>query len=63
MTCQARFVDPVLAADGRTYSRAAIVAWMELHGTSPVTGKPLPHRNLTPNYTLRSLLEAMQPSA
>lgn len=56
-------MDPVLASDGVTYSRAAITAWMDAHGTSPVTGAPLPHRNLTPNHALRNVLQAMAPTA
>ena len=30
-------VDPVIAADGHTYERAAIQQWLQTHPTSPVT--------------------------
>ena len=49
--------DPVLCADGQSYERAAIAAWLAAHGTSPVTGAPV-DRDLTPNFTLRSILRA-----
>ena len=35
-------LDPVLAADGHTYSRAAIAKWFERRQTSPLTGAQLP---------------------
>ena len=46
--------DPVVAADGLTYERAALQDWMGKHapGTevlSPATGVPLAHRVLRPN--------------
>ena len=48
--------DPVVAADGFTYSRAAIEEWLRSgHDTSPMTNLRLAHRHLTPNYTLRSV--------
>ena len=54
-------MDPVLCADGHSYERAAITAWLKMHGTSPVTGAPVVERNLTPNFTMRSVLRTMQP--
>ncbi len=48
--------DPVVAADGFTYSRAAIDQWLRSgHDTSPMTNLRLAHNHLTPNYTLRSV--------
>lgn len=48
--------DPVVAADGFTYSRAAIDRWLRSgHSTSPMTNLCLAHKHLTPNYTLRSV--------
>ena len=41
--------DPVVAADGHTYERAAIEAWLKSHQTSPMTREPLAHKNLVPN--------------
>ncbi|CAL8466673.1 g6209 [Coccomyxa elongata] len=49
--------DPVVAADGFTYSRAAIDQWLRSgHDTSPMTNLRLAHKHLTPNYTLRSVV-------
>lgn len=53
---QARMRDPVLAADGESYEREAIKAWLIGHDTSPVTGARLDHKDIIPNHALRSLL-------
>lgn len=53
-----RLTEPVLAADGHTYERAAIEKWLQLHNTSPMTGAPLAHRYLTENFALRHLIAA-----
>lgn len=43
-------VDPViLASDGVTYERTAIVAWLDAHGAvSPTTGAALENKELIP---------------
>ena len=46
-------VDPVLAADGFTYDRAQIEAWLRKHNTSPVTGAEMRTKRLVPNYPMR----------
>uniref|UniRef100_A0A061SCY0 U-box domain-containing protein 33-like isoform x1 n=1 Tax=Tetraselmis sp. GSL018 TaxID=582737 RepID=A0A061SCY0_9CHLO len=49
--------DPVVAADGFTYERVAIQAWLERgRDRSPMSNARLPHRELTPNHTLRSAI-------
>jgi hypothetical protein len=48
-------IDPVFTEDGQTYERAAIERWLSTHSTSPLTGKQLAHRNLTPNVMARGL--------
>ena len=50
--------DPVIAADGHTYERRAIEAWFERAQTSPTTNEPLPHVNLIPNHTIRSMINS-----
>jgi hypothetical protein len=35
------FVDPVIASDGRTYERAAILEWVNTKHSSPTTGAPM----------------------
>lgn len=49
--------DPVVAADGHTYERNAIVRWLQSSDKSPLTGSVLPHKNLVPNYMLLSSLQ------
>lgn len=47
---------PVVAADGNTYEKKAILRWMMNRMFSPVTGTPLAHSNLTLNLALRKLI-------
>lgn len=49
--------DPVIVATGQTYDRASIARWFEGgHVTCPKSGQKLAHKNLIPNYALRSLI-------
>ena len=55
---QAVFVDPVVAADGKSYERAATQSWLSQHGAvSPTTGQALDHCDLLPttHYAARSI--------
>ena len=50
-------IDPVSAADGQTYERSAIEAWL-MKGSvpiSPLTGEPLKDKTLRPNFLARAL--------
>lgn len=49
--------DPVMAADGHSYERAAIERWLAAHRTSPMTGRVLPHCELVPNHRLRAVID------
>lgn len=50
--------DPVIAADGYTYDRSAILAWFEKgKDRSPMTNAVLPHKSVTPNRTLKMLIQ------
>ena len=49
--------DPVVAADGHTYERAAIARWLGQSDKSPLTGSILSHKDLVPNYMLLSSLQ------
>ncbi|GJP42599.1 hypothetical protein CLOM_g2145 [Closterium sp. NIES-68] len=49
-------VEPVLAADGYTYEKAAIQMWLERTDLSPMTNEPLPHKHLMPNLVVRDLI-------
>eukprot|EP01132_Coremiostelium_polycephalum_P000119 gene119-164_t len=53
--------DPVIAQDGHSYERSAIVHWLSLgHRTSPKTGARLLNTELTPNHTMRSLIQDLK---
>ena len=61
---QEPMIDPVLAADGHTYERAAIETWLAQNRTralSPKSGLPLANRTLVPNHALRGAIEQYQP--
>ena len=50
--------EPVLAADGYSYERSAILQWLQLgHTTSPMTSVPLEHPGLTSNRALRAAIQ------
>lgn len=49
--------DPHVAADGFTYERRAIEAWLEKHDVSPVTKHKLEHLKLIRNMTLLHAIE------
>jgi len=51
--------DPVVGADGYTYERSAIARWFETSRKSPVTGQTLPHTDLVPNHSVRTLLKML----
>mmetsp|Transcript_28910 Transcript_28910/g.81419 ORF Transcript_28910/g.81419 Transcript_28910/m.81419 type:complete len:231 (-) Transcript_28910:1453-2145(-) len=48
-------VDPVVASDGFTYERSAIVDWLRRHDTSPMTRQKI-SRYLHPNNALRQMI-------
>mmetsp|Transcript_77234 Transcript_77234/g.151268 ORF Transcript_77234/g.151268 Transcript_77234/m.151268 type:complete len:365 (-) Transcript_77234:192-1286(-) len=48
--------DPVMAADGHTYDRAAIQKWLYSHGTSPKTGQEMANTDLIENHNLKRLI-------
>lgn len=49
------FRDPVVAKDGHVYERSAIVRWIEIHGTSPLTREPLTVEDLQSDEYLKYL--------
>ncbi|KAL0037645.1 hypothetical protein WJX77_006007 [Trebouxia sp. C0004] len=54
---KALLIDPVVAADGHTYERQALQAWLQHHSISPITGEHLTHRHLVDNAVIKSLLQ------
>ncbi|KAF4317596.1 hypothetical protein BBO99_00006533 [Phytophthora kernoviae] len=55
--------DPVVAADGHSYEREAILQWFRNSNMSPMTGMRMPTTQVFPNFTLRQLSEEVQTSA
>jgi hypothetical protein len=56
---QELFLDPVLAEDGHTYERSAVVRWFDTgNARSPVTNEELAGRTVLPNHALRKLVDA-----
>ncbi|GLJ55812.1 hypothetical protein SUGI_1198290 [Cryptomeria japonica] len=51
--------DPVTLSTGATYDRHSIEKWVYTMGnnTCPLTKQPLPNTDLTPNHTLRRLIQ------
>jgi hypothetical protein len=49
--------DPVITCDGQTYDRKSIEEWLKVRNTSPLTGAPLPSKKLTPNISLRKMID------
>nr|VDD28632.1 unnamed protein product [Brassica oleracea] len=50
--------NPNVAADGLSYELEAIEEWLSMgHDTSPMTNLRLDHQVLTPNHTLRALIQ------
>ena len=47
--------DPVVAEDGHTYERSALVTWLNLSSISPLTHN-LMGRTMLPNLTLKSII-------
>jgi len=57
---QAVMVEPVIAADGHTYERAAMQHWLQHHPTSPVTQALLPHTRLVPNLLIKGAIASQR---
>jgi hypothetical protein len=51
------FDEPVFTADGHTYERKAIEAWLQNHSTSPITGLILADKLLRPNFAIKLALQ------
>ena len=48
--------EPVIAADGYTYERAALQEWLQHSTMSPVTGQMMEHTSFLPNSAIRSTI-------
>ena len=49
--------DPVIAEDGHTYEREAIVHWLQTNPNSPLTRQPMRIDALNPNTKLKQAIE------
>ena len=49
----------VVAADGFTYEREAILKWFEQSKRSPMTNQELPNLDLKPNHAIKSILQSL----
>ncbi|CAF3402515.1 unnamed protein product [Rotaria socialis] len=56
LTCDI-FRDPVIGHDGHTYEREDIIAWLQQHGTSPITREPMTIESLRPNHIVRKMID------
>ena len=67
ISCE-RLCDPVIAADGHTYEKSAIVDWFKICAerklpcTSPQTRELLKNKTLTPNHAIKQLAAALSRS-
>ncbi|CAF2830389.1 unnamed protein product [Rotaria sp. Silwood2] len=62
LTCPltlAIFIDPVVAADGFTYERSSITAWLKNNDRSPMTNQKLPNKDLNPNTVVKQIINAL----
>ena len=50
-------MDPVVDPEGNSYERTSIERWLESHETSPVTRAPLRRSHLTPNRSLKAVID------
>jgi energy-coupling factor transporter ATP-binding protein EcfA2 len=53
--------DPVVAADGCSYERSAILQHLANHSTSPATGLALKNKELFNNQALKTMIEEWKP--
>ena len=55
------FVDPVITTFGHSYERKALLEYVREHGSiDPVAQKPIDTSQLTPNVTLKKLMETLR---
>eukprot|EP00158_Paraphelidium_tribonemae_P006718 Partr_v1_DN27948_c0_g1_i2_m11128 putative domain containing protein len=57
------FVDPVMDPEGNTFEKSAILEWLAIHGTSPITRSPLNSHQLVPNRAIRDMIDALKNSS
>ncbi|CAF1298654.1 unnamed protein product, partial [Rotaria sp. Silwood1] len=53
----ALFRDPVVASDGHTYEREAIIRWLQRERISPITREPMSIDKLNPNRIVKKMVD------
>ena len=56
-------LDPVVAADGHSYEKSAILKHFAIHSTSPATGAALDSKALFANQALKAMIMEWKPGA
>ena len=56
-------VDPVIAADGHSYERAAFQEWLQHSTMPPVDNTPLKHTRLVSNQAIKNALAVQREQA
>ena len=51
--------EPMMAADGESYEKEYIEAWLVTRNTSPLTNELLTHKHLTPNKNLKRAIDEL----
>lgn len=54
---QELMTDPVMTPYGHCFQRSFIEEWVDLHGTCPLTSKPLEKSQLIPSFTVKAIVE------
>ena len=49
--------NPVQLSDGHTYEHKYISKWLKRSNKSPKTGMDLPNTTMTPNYSLKTMIQ------
>lgn len=49
--------DPVIASDGQTYDRDALLQWLQVRSISPLTNEPITAASLVRNYALNAAIQ------
>lgn len=52
--------DPVIIADGYSYEKTAIIAWLAESDKSPITHQLLPNKELIQNIALKKIIETLK---
>ena len=60
LVLQETMIEPVIAADGYTYEKVALEAWLKLKSTSPITQDSLLHTCFVQNFLIKRAINQLQ---